>query len=349
VQFSFRREKDDPRDIDEDAILKGMSPEEIEALECELQEMDPENAILPAGYRQRDQTKKSPTGAFDRDALLDHLEKTALEHEDRDDLVPFTGEKKGRAFVPKEGHGKIPDHEQITLEPELEEALKNATDAEMCDIAAILGMYTLMSNKQYYDALGTTGTIANTEGINSVVKPDAFKVFPDEPPNPTNVEETLQLIQKNDSSLFDVNLNNIKDVPIPTLKEIFEAMKGNTHVEYLSIAATRSNDPVAYAVAEMLQENTTLQSLNIESNFITCEGMNAIVKAMANNNTLTEIKIDNQRQKLGDSCEMEIATMLENNSSIVKIGYHFTQQGPRARAAIAITRNNDIIRQQRVR
>lgn len=32
---------------------------------------------------------------------------------------------------------------------------------------AILGMYTLMSNKQYYDALGTTGTIANTEGINS--------------------------------------------------------------------------------------------------------------------------------------------------------------------------------------
>lgn len=34
--------------------------------------------------------------------------------------------------------------------------------------AAILGMYTLMSNKQYYDALGATGKIANTEGINSM-------------------------------------------------------------------------------------------------------------------------------------------------------------------------------------
>uniref|UniRef100_A0A4W5QGT7 Tropomodulin 4 (muscle) n=1 Tax=Hucho hucho TaxID=62062 RepID=A0A4W5QGT7_9TELE len=327
--------KSDPRDIDEDAILKGMSPEEIEALECELLEMDPENAILPAGYRQRDQTKKSPTGAFDRDALLDHLEKTALEHEDRDDLVPFTGEKKG-TFSYNEGL-------VITYWG------NNMLTVSSHFFAAILGMYTLMSNKQYYDALGTTGTIANTEGINSVVKPDAFKIFPDEPPNPTNVEETLQQIQKNDNSLFDVNLNNIKDIPIPTLKEIFEAMKGNTHVESLSIAATRSNDPVAYAVAEMLQENTTLQSLNIESNFITCEGMNAIVKAMANNTTLTEIKIDNQRQKLGDSCEMEIATMLENNSSIIKIGYHFTQQGPRARAAIAITRNNDMIRQQRVR
>lgn len=49
-----------------------------------------------------------------------------------------------------------------------------------------------------------------------------------------------------------------------------------------------------------------------------------------------------QRQKLGDSVEMEIASMLENNSSILKFGYHFNQQGPRARAAMAITRNNDM-------
>lgn len=49
-----------------------------------------------------------------------------------------------------------------------------------------------------------------------------------------------------------------------------------------------------------------------------------------------------QRQKLGDTVEMEIASMLENNSSILKFGYHFNQQGPRARAAMAITRNNDM-------
>lgn len=36
-----------------------------------------------------------------------------------------------------------------------------------------------------------------------------FPVF-DEPPNPTNVEETLQRIKSNDSSLTEVNLNNIK-------------------------------------------------------------------------------------------------------------------------------------------
>ncbi|XP_077432395.1 tropomodulin-4 [Vanacampus margaritifer] len=337
----------DPRDIDEDAILKGLSPEELDQLDYELQEMDPENALLPASMRQRDQTKKNPTGPFDRDALMTHLEKVAMEHPDREELVPFTGEKKGKAFVAKKR--EIPQHEQIVLEPELEEALKNATDAEMCDIAAILGMYTLMSNKQYYDALGTTGTIANTEGINSVVKEEPFKIFPDEPPNPTNVEETLERIHNNDSSLTEVNFNNIKDIPIPTLKDIFEAMKGNSHVEVLSIAATRSNDPVAFACAEMLKENTSLQSLNIESNFITSDGMRAVIKAMANNATLVELKIDNQRQSLGDSVEMEIAAMLEKNSSMLKFGYHFTQQGPRARAAMAITRNNDMLRQQRLR
>lgn len=34
--------------------------------------------------------------------------------------------------------------------------------------------------------------------------------------------------------------------------------------------------------------------------------------------------------------------MLEENHSVIKFGYHFTQQGPRTRAAAAITKNNDL-------
>ena len=43
-----------------------------------------------------------------------------------------------------------------------------------------------------------------------MVKADPFKVFPAEPPNRTNVEETLERILSNDSGLTEVNLNNIK-------------------------------------------------------------------------------------------------------------------------------------------
>ncbi|XP_041427999.1 tropomodulin 4 L homeolog isoform X1 [Xenopus laevis] len=344
--MSYQKDLEKYRDVDEDALMKAMSPEELAQLDYELQEMDPENILLPAGMRQKDQTTKNATGPLDRDALLQHLEKEAIEYKERDDLVPFTGEKKGKAFVPKQAKREIPQEEQITLEPELEEALANATDAEMCDIAAILGMYTLMSNKQYYDAI-TSGIITNKEGINSVVKPDTYKPVPDEPPNPTNVEETLKKIQSNASDLVEVNLNNIKDIPVPTLKEICQAMKSNSHVTTLTMVATRSNDPVAYAVAEMLKENKTLQSLNVESNFITSAGMLAILQAMRSNNTLSELKVDNQRQNLGDTVEMEMASMLENCPSVVRFGYHFTRQGPRARAATAITRNLELRRKQK--
>lgn len=60
----------------------------------------PKNMLLPAGLRQRDQTKKSPTGPLDREALLQYLEQQALEVKERDDLVPFTGEKKGMDTLP---------------------------------------------------------------------------------------------------------------------------------------------------------------------------------------------------------------------------------------------------------
>ncbi|NXM73934.1 TMOD4 protein, partial [Serilophus lunatus] len=247
----------------------------------------------------------------------------------------------GKPFVPKNPTREIPREEQITLEPELEEALAKATEAEMCDLAAILGMYTLMSNKQYYDAI-CSGNICNTEGINSVVKPDSYKPVPDEPPNPTDVEETLRRLRDNDGTLQDVNLNNLRDIPVSTLKDICEAMKTNTHVKRLSLVATRSNDLVANAVAEMLMENKTLESLNLESNFITSSGMSSIIQAVHHNQSLAELRVDNQCQRLGDTVEMAMAAMLEQCPRVLRFGYHFTQQGPRARAAAAITRNNEL-------
>lgn len=48
------------------------------------------------------------------------------------------------------------------------------------------------------------------------------------------------------------------------------------------------------AFSDMLRENKTLKSLNLESNFITGTGIQALVEALRDNDTLTEIKIDNQ-------------------------------------------------------
>lgn len=45
---------------------------------------------------------------------------------------------------------------------------------------------------------------------------------------------------------------------------------------------------------------------------------------------------------MGTAVELEMAKMLEENTNILKFGYQFTQQGPRTRAANAITKNNDL-------
>lgn len=43
-----------------------------------------------------------------------------------------------------------------------------------------------------------------------------------------------------------------------------------------------------------MRENRSLQSLNIESNFISSTGLMAVLKAVRENATLTELRVDNQ-------------------------------------------------------
>ena len=202
--------------INEDDILNKMTEEELEQLNYELMEMDPDNCMLAAGFRQRDHTTKAPTGPLDREGLLAHLEEEAKAIEDKEELVPFEpGKKRGKVFVKKDvnqddGFGGGP----VKLAPEIEEALKNATDGELTDLAAILGLHTLMDNEQYYASLSAVdGKIANTVGFREATKCKLPVADPEElaavEQNDTDVDETLQKMKMNDGDLTVVNLNNM--------------------------------------------------------------------------------------------------------------------------------------------
>lgn len=43
-----------------------------------------------------------------------------------------------------------------------------------------------------------------------MVQPDKYKPVPDEPPNPTNIEEILKSVRSDAKELEEVNLNNIQ-------------------------------------------------------------------------------------------------------------------------------------------
>lgn len=71
--FGYRRELSKYEDVDEDELLASLSPEELAELEKELADIDPD-ANVPIGLRQRDQTDKTPTGTFSREALMKYWE-----------------------------------------------------------------------------------------------------------------------------------------------------------------------------------------------------------------------------------------------------------------------------------
>ncbi|XP_026875014.2 leiomodin-3 isoform X1 [Electrophorus electricus] len=165
--------------------------------------------------------------------------------------------------------------------------------------------------------------------------------------NETNLERTLDKIRKNNPSVTDVNLNNIENIPKEMLLDYVEALRKNKHVKTFSIANTGADENVAFSLANMLRENRSITTLNIESNFITGKGIIAIMRCLQFNETLTELRFHNQRHMLGHHAEMEVSRLLKANSTLLKLGYHFELPGPRMVVTNLLTRNLDRQRQQR--
>ncbi|XP_061591462.1 leiomodin-3 [Cololabis saira] len=165
--------------------------------------------------------------------------------------------------------------------------------------------------------------------------------------NETNLESTLDKIRNNNPSITETNLNNIENIPKEMLLDYVNALKKNKHVKTFSIANTGADENIAFNLANMLRENRSITTLNIESNFITGKGIVAIIRCLQFNETLTELRFHNQRHMLGHHAEMEISRLLKANHTLLKMGYHFEQAGPRMVVTNLLTRNLDHQRQQR--
>ncbi|VDN12169.1 unnamed protein product, partial [Dibothriocephalus latus] len=66
------------------------------------------------------------------------------------------------------------------------EALSNATDDELIDLAAILGFTGMMNQVQFHASIENRSQEGG--GFSGVAKAEKFKLVPDEPPNMTDVE-----------------------------------------------------------------------------------------------------------------------------------------------------------------
>lgn len=170
----------------------------------------------------------------------------------------------GTIWKPKE-QPKISDEETkilLDLDDESSEALKNATEADLVDLAGILGLHSLLNQDQFHASITNKEQNAGTK-FSSIVKATAPKRVPNLPDNDTNVEKTSEAVVKNESSLSQLNWNNIKHIPRDIFKKLFEGLRKNTTLKELDLANTGLTDGPCSVGSEDL---FTIQDLLCSSN-----------------------------------------------------------------------------------
>ncbi|CAO2602646.1 Lmod2 [Lemmus lemmus] len=366
--FGYRRGLSKYESIDEDELLASLSAEELKELERELEDIEPDRT-LPVGMRQKSLTEKTPTGNFSREALMAYWEKESQKLLEKERLGEF---------------GKVAEEDKEESEEELIFTESNSEVSEEVCTEEEEGQEESQEEEEEEEEEDSEEEEATTEAtkhINGTVnyssansgnsKPKTFKSQIEninltnsnsggaqrntESPaaihpcgNPTVIEDALEKIKNNDPDTTEVNLNNIENITTQTLSRFAEALKENTVVKTLSLANTHADDAAAIAIAEMLKINEHITSVNVESNFITGKGILAIMRALQHNTVLTELRFHNQRHIMGSQVEMEIVKLLKENTTLLKLGYHFELPGPRMSMTSILTRNMDKQRQKRM-
>lgn len=161
-------------------------------------------------------------------------------------------------------------------------------------------------------------------------------------------DELMQQVRSNDPTLTELNVNNSEVIKTKTLIEFAEALHNNTHIKTVALANCRADDHVAYAIAGTLRSNKTITSINLDSNHFTGKGILSLIQSLAHNATLTELRFQNQRHVCGGKTEMEMTKILKENTTLLKLGYHFELAGPRMTTTNILSRNMDRQRQKRL-
>ncbi|KAM8706631.1 hypothetical protein ACLKA7_010833 [Drosophila subpalustris] len=329
-------------DVDVESLLAQLSPEEITIL---AKEVDPDDNFLPPDQRCSYECTKDATGPLNRKQLIEHINKQAIETPDQPEFEPYVqGKVRGKKWVPPPRDAReLEVEEQIAIDmgEEYEHALNDATQEEIIDLAAILGFHSMMNQDQYHASLLNKGQPVGL-GWDGITKSTKEKLFPMDPPNSTDVEESIKRVKDDDSKLIDLNLNNIKNISDEKLEQLIAALPQNEHLEVLSLTNVGLTDKTALLLAEAIEKSKTLRVLNVETNFISPPVIVRLVQALLKCHTIEEFRASNQRSAvLGNKIEMEITNLVEKNSSLLRLGLHLEFNDARHRVAAHLQRNID--------
>jgi len=338
-------------DAEIDSLLENLTSDEIEKL---LDDVDPDDTHMPPSARCTYNCKKAPTGPFNKKKLLGYIYDQAKKTPDIKDHVPHVpGTTRGTKWVPPQQE-TLADHEfelDIDLGDEIEMALGDASTQDMMDLAGIMGLHSMINQEQYHHAVGAKNYgdgIDTEQGWDGVTKATPLKCYPAEPPNLTDPVDVLEKIKCDDEEQKVVNLNNV-EVSEKQFLEIFEALKGNTVLNNLSLSNTSLTDWAAANLCHTLENNEAIESINLESNCIMPQTLSKLFESLNVTQSITEFKAMNQAaQVLGNRVEMAITKSIENNKTLLKVGMQFEFNDCQNRIAVHLQKNLDRIRIKRI-
>ncbi|KAI2661610.1 Leiomodin-1 [Labeo rohita] len=189
---------------------------------------------------------------------------------------------------------------------------------------------------------------ADDRSVTTTEEDESFSEDIDSDTGSSMFDDLLEQVRSDDPELTELNVNNSDAIKTDTLIQFAEGLRSNTHIKTFCLANTRADDHVAFAIAGTLRDNSTLTNINLDSNHLTGKGILAIINSLQHNSTLMELRFHNQRHICGGKTEMEMAKVLRENSSLLKLGYHFELAGPRMAMTNILSRNMDRKRQQRL-
>lgn len=325
-------------DVDLEDLLSALAPSEIQSLVDEMAS-DPDDKHLPASVRNSYRCSKEPTGELNRDSLINHINQEGMNAPTKEEAVPFeAGKKRGKVYVPTYNEAELAAIERknaiaesVRLDDDEETALGGATVDDLMSLAEILD--------------------SNPQEFIMEAYADPLKFYPPDPPNQTDVKETVKQMTSNAKDLKDVNLNNIAGIGEKDFCEMFDAFRTNDTLVRFSAVNCEVNDFAASTLNLALENNQSLKSLNLESNRISPDTLAALFEAIeSNNNGIVEIQVSNQTQvNMGYRVESRIADAICKNRELLKIGLKFQFAEVTDRVQSHLMANADRARKERLK
>ncbi|CAB4009229.1 tropomodulin-1 isoform X1 [Paramuricea clavata] len=331
-------------------LLDGLSAEELHELSGDIDpSLQGQSSRVSETTRYFDRPRAAKN-RYDIKSMICVMEQKSQDSVEGENYLP----RKYRDWKKEEKSKKKrekPVEEEVKLPDELEVMMKDIGDEDINEIAAVLGLHSLLTQQESFAVESQKlGEAIKKFGLRKpgIVQGKRPKSMPDmlQTPDTIQISEILKRLKRSDPTLTEIAMNNYKDVE-SVLIDIARLLKKNTYVTKLSVANTQMKPAVCLHLIETMKVNRTLESINMESNYLTGDVIAKLMRVLEDNKTVKELRLANQACTSGSKSEQAIAKSLEANHALKRFGYFFETRGPMMSAAKSLLRNNDEARQKR--